>query len=91
MKNFDYTIEELELLDAMENQSVVSIPNLSQEIAQLKASVQLKHTNQTSINLHLLEDDLQRIKIKAIEEGIHYQTLISSILHKYAHGTLLAR
>jgi predicted DNA binding CopG/RHH family protein len=31
----------------------------------------------------LLEDDLQRIKTEAIKEGIPYQTLIGSILHKY--------
>jgi len=86
MNTSDYTADELELLDAIENQPLVSIPNLSQEIAQFKASVNRKHTKQISINLHLLDDDLQRIKIKAIEEGVPYKILISSILHKYAYG-----
>lgn len=39
MKTNDYTEEELELLEAMENQPLVSIPNLAQEMEQLKASV----------------------------------------------------
>jgi predicted DNA binding CopG/RHH family protein len=88
MNPFDYNEEELELLAAMENQPLVSVPNLSQEIAQLKTCVNIKHSKRKSINLRVLEDDLQRIKIKAIENGIPYQTLIGSILHKYAHGTL---
>jgi len=32
--------------------------------------------------------DIQEIQIKAIEEGIPYQTLISSVLYKYAAGSL---
>jgi predicted DNA binding CopG/RHH family protein len=88
MNTIDYSEEELELLDVMENRPLASVPNLSQEIAQLKASVKIKHAKRKSINLRLLEDDLQRIKIKALQEGIPYQTLIGSILHKYAHDTL---
>lgn len=78
-----YDAEELELLEAMENQPLVSVANLQFEIEQLKESVKNKHTKRKSINLRLLEDDLQRIKTEAIKEGIPYQTLIGSILHKY--------
>ncbi|MGZ5884462.1 MAG: CopG family antitoxin [Burkholderiaceae bacterium] len=83
MKTNDYTEEELELLEAMENKPLVSVPNLAQEMKQLKASVKTKLSKRKSINLRLLENDLQRIKTEAIKEGIPYQTLISSILHKY--------
>ena len=34
------------------------------------------------------EQDIERIKVKALEQGIPYQTLVSSILHRYASGTL---
>lgn len=88
MNQDTYSTEELELLEAMENQPFISVPNLTQEITQLKASVKSKHTRRKSINLRLLEDDLQRIKTKAIKEGIPYQTLIGSILHKYAQDSL---
>ncbi len=88
MNHDTYNTEELELLDVMENQPLISVPNLTQEIAELKASVKSKHTKQKSINLRLLEDDLQKIKTKAIKEGIPYQTLIASILHKYAQESL---
>lgn len=88
MSHDTYSTEDLELLDAMENQPLMSVPNLTQEIAELKASVKSKHTKRKSINLRLLEDDLQRIKSKAIKEGIPYQTLIGSILHKYAQESM---
>ncbi len=91
MKTNDYTEEELELLEAMENKSLVSVPNLAQEMEQLKASVKTKLSKRKSINLRLLENDLQRIKTEAIKEGIPYQTLISSILHKYVQGDLERR
>jgi predicted DNA binding CopG/RHH family protein len=40
------------------------------------------------INLRLSQRDYHQIQIKAIEEGIPYQTLISSIVHKYLNGSL---
>jgi predicted DNA binding CopG/RHH family protein len=41
------------------------------------------------INIRINEADLQTLKEKAVEEGLPYQTLISSILHKYVSGTLI--
>ena len=40
------------------------------------------------INIRLTSNDLNNIQIKAIKEGLPYQTLISSIIHKYANGEL---
>ena len=37
------------------------------------------------INIRLNKNDLENIKLKAMQEGLPYQTLIGSILHKYAH------
>ncbi len=38
------------------------------------------------INIRISEKDLLSLKAKSLEEGIPYQTLISSILHKYLNG-----
>lgn len=88
MKTHDYTEEELALLEAMENQPLGSVANLAQEMEQLKAAVKAKLNKRKSINIRLLENDLQCIKTEAIREGIPYQTLIGSILHKYVQGGL---
>lgn len=43
------------------------------------------------INLRLSEKDYKQIQVKAVEEGIPYQTLISSIVHKYLNGSLFSK
>ncbi|MDC9715502.1 MAG: hypothetical protein PSN36_06790 [Gammaproteobacteria bacterium] len=40
------------------------------------------------INIRLASNDLTNIQIKAAKEGLPYQTLISSIIHKYVDGEL---
>jgi predicted DNA binding CopG/RHH family protein len=40
------------------------------------------------VTVRLQEMDIQKIKAKALEKGIPYQTLLSSIIHQYANGTL---
>jgi predicted DNA binding CopG/RHH family protein len=42
-----------------------------------------------SINIRINELDLASLKRTAQEEGIPYQTLISSVLHRYLSGRLL--
>jgi hypothetical protein len=37
-------------------------------------------------NIRMSERDLIKIRAKAIEEGIPYQTLISMLIHKYNEG-----
>jgi predicted DNA binding CopG/RHH family protein len=41
------------------------------------------------ITLRLSSIDLESIQVRAIEEGIPYQTLISSVIHKYVTGRLV--
>ena len=43
------------------------------------------------VNIRLSEKDLEDIKIRALEEGIPYQTLMGSILHKYVSGRLVEK
>ena len=43
---------------------------------------------QKRINIRMTERDLKKIQIKAIEEGIPYQSLISMLIHKYNEGKL---
>ena len=42
-----------------------------------------------NINIRISEYDIEKIKQRSAEEGIPYQTLISSIIHKYVSGTLV--
>jgi len=42
------------------------------------------------INIRLPQNDLEALQAKAIQEGLPYQTLISSVLHKYVSGRIKA-
>ena len=82
--------EEQEILESFERgewQSVGDKTRLSQLHSYAKATL----AKDKRITLRLSSFDLDAIQAKAIEEGIPYQTLISSILHKYATGLLVER
>lgn len=41
------------------------------------------------VNIRMSEKDLIHLQKKAMEEGLPYQTLISSVLHRYVNGRLV--
>jgi len=43
------------------------------------------------VNIRISERDLVKIQKKALEEGLPYQTLMSSILHKFVGGWLVEK
>lgn len=78
--------EEQEFIDSYNKDEWKAIPLKDQEIyINAAKKSQLKSRR---INIRLTEKDYNDIQIKAMEEGIPYQTLISSIIHKYNKGTL---
>lgn len=83
--------EENEILQAYEKGEFKSVPNVKKEIAKYRDYA--KHTLQKNkrINIRISERDLVHIQRKAVEEGLPYQTFISSILHKFITGHLTER
>jgi predicted DNA binding CopG/RHH family protein len=43
------------------------------------------------VNIRISQTDLKDIQVRAFEEGLPYQTLISSVLHKYVAGSLVSK
>jgi predicted DNA binding CopG/RHH family protein len=43
------------------------------------------------VNIRLTQWDIERFQQKAIEEGIPYQTLMASVIHKYVSGRLVEK
>ena len=60
-------------------------------LSQLQEAAKATGLKDQRINICLSSADLQAIRTRAMQEGIPYQTLISSVLHKYVSGTLLER
>ncbi|HED37406.1 MAG TPA: antitoxin [Ignavibacteria bacterium] len=79
---------EKEILESYENDEWESVENLAEkkkEYAQYAKNTFLKNKR---INIRISEKDFVDIKTRSLEEGVPYQTLISSIIHKYVSGKL---
>ena len=82
---------EEELLKSYDNDEWISVDNLESEKVKYQEIARYTIQKNKRINIRISEKDLNGIKLKALEEGIPYQTLISSILHKYVSGTLVEK
>lgn len=87
MKYFDK--EEKELIASVETEDWVGVENQEEEIRKALASARATLTKSERMNIRISPNDLRRLKIKAIEEGMPYQTLVSSLIHKYVDGRLV--
>jgi len=77
---------EKELLDSFEKNYWKSVPNLSKRKTELKQYARDTIRKNKRVNIRISERDLNELQRIAIREGLPYQTLISSILHKYVNG-----
>lgn len=84
MKLDDY---EQEILTSYESGKLEPIATKA-ELAQMKAAARATAIKDQRINIRLSTGDLRDIQAKALQEGMPYQTLIASVLHKYIAGRL---
>ncbi len=80
--------EEEDLMESIERDDWQPVKDLDQEREKAMAAARNTLKKDKRINLRLSQRDYYQIQIKAIEEGIPYQTLISSLVHKYLNGSL---
>ena len=78
-----------DILESYESGEWKSLANLDDEIARYASSAAATLTKDKRINIRLSSRDLEDIQMRAAEEGMPYQTLIASIVHKYASGRLV--
>lgn len=81
---------ELEVLSAFEKGQLKSVATKA-ELAKFKAAARATAIKDRRVNIRLSSGDLSDIQVKALEEGVPYQTLIASVLHKYVTGRLAER
>ena len=81
---------EREVLKAFEKGKLKSVATKS-ELAKVKAAARATAIKDRRVNIRLSSGDLSDLRIKALEEGVPYQTLIASVLHKYVTGRLAER
>ncbi len=81
--------EEKEILEAFEKGELKRARNVTQEIEQHKAVAEATFKKDARINIRLSSRDLRSLQVRALKEGIQYQTLVSSVLHKFVDGQLV--
>lgn len=80
--------DERALLSSFERGELKSVKDVKKEKTRAKKVAANTLRKDIRINIRLSSSDISSIKEKAAYEGLPYQTLISSVLHKYAAGHL---
>ncbi len=83
--------EETALVDSYERGEWRSIEGWPNQAATYASYAQATLKKDQRINIRISARDLEAIQKRAFEEGIPYQTLIASVLHKYVAGRLVER
>ena len=83
--------EEAELINSVEAgewSSVADLTSMKERLMKAASETALKDYR---INVRISKRDVEALKTKALEEGIPYQTLVTSILHKYVTGRIIEK
>jgi predicted DNA binding CopG/RHH family protein len=80
---------EKDILAAYENDELKSTSPTKTGLAKFKVAATATFLKEKRINIRLSAPDLMDIQARALEEGMPYQTLIASVLHKYVSGRLI--
>jgi len=81
--------EEKEILEAFEKGKLKRSKNLLHEIEKHKAVAEATFKKDARINIRLPSRDLRSLQTRALSEGMPYQTLVASVLHKFVDGQLV--
>jgi predicted DNA binding CopG/RHH family protein len=83
--------EERKIMKSLETDNWKSVNDIESWKTVLSKAATSTLTKDQRMNIRITKNDLDGIKIKAIEEGIPYQTLIASIIHKYVTGRFMEK
>lgn len=85
MKYFELTKEEQKLLAEFEKGNFVSVKDFAKQKKLFEKYARNTLNKTKNINIRLSEKDLYKLKARAVRDGIPYQTLVSSILHRFTN------
>ena len=91
MKKYMSDNEEQELFQSLESGEWESVDDLKNKIIQHQEVAKNTLRKDKRINIRLSSNDLESLRTNAVEMGLPYQTLVSSVLHQYATGRLIQR
>ena len=90
MRKIKLRKEEAELEKQIRNEEWISVQEMAAEIKETQSHARNFLNKNKKINIHLSEWDYNKIKARTAKEGMSYQTLLPSVIHKYLTGQLKA-
>ena len=83
--------DEREIKRSIEDGEWESVRGRAKEVSRYQEYARSTFRKDRRVNIRISSKDLEALQMRAIEEGIPYQTLMSSVLHKYVTGRLQDR
>ena len=83
--------EEKEILEAFEAGKLKKSKNIKRQLSKHQEVAEATFKKDARINIRLSSRDLRSLQAKALMEGMPYQTLVSSVLHKFIDGQLVEK
>lgn len=81
--------QEKEIVESVERGDWRSVRVVKKQIKRYQDYARATVRKDKRVNIRMSEKDLVHLQKKAMEEGLPYQTLISSVLHRYVNGRLV--
>jgi len=82
-------LSEQDVLASFERGEWKPVRNQKGEIARLRAAAEATLLKNKRVNIRISSRDLEGLQARAAEEGVPYQTLMASVLHKFVSGRLV--
>lgn len=80
-----------EILAAYEKGRLQSVKPTGEALTRFRESARGTFIKDRRVNIRISSPDLMDLQARAAEEGVPYQTLMSSVLHKYVSGQFVAK
>jgi predicted DNA binding CopG/RHH family protein len=80
--------DEREIVASLEADEWISVADADISKAEATEIARSTMRKDRRMNVRISERDMRNLKIRAAEEGIPYQTLVTMVLHKYVTGQL---
>jgi predicted DNA binding CopG/RHH family protein len=81
--------EEKEILQAFESGKLKPVKSATREMVRHRKAAEATFTKDSRINIRISSKDLRALQKRALVEGLPYQTLVASVLHKYVEGQIV--
>ena len=91
MSELKLDTEEKELLASYEADEWQSVGNVETAVQTYSEYATATFKKDKRVNIRISSKDLEALQKRALEEGLPYQTLIASVLHKFVSGRLVER